>query len=131
MRQAFCVAASFARKPTIAVSPTDLAEARPVCFWARTLNAASQQNRLVVELTAKAAGSIQNPERNLRKRISWARCDEAVEALDAKLLSAFIGDLKDSVRRDDEEIAGRGLESKAVEPGDGQKADGKLRLVTL
>ena len=95
------------------------------------LEAARDQDGLIVELTTEAAGGIQDAERNLRKRIAWGRDDEVVEALDAKLLSALGGDLEDSICCDDEEIAGRGFERKAIELRHGEEADWKLRLIAL
>ena len=60
------------------------------------------------------------------------RCrDDAVETLDTKLLSALVGDFKDAIGCDHEEIAGQGIEAKAIELRDGEKAYGKLRLLTL
>ena len=47
------------------------------------------------------------------------------------LTENLAGDLKDAVGRDDEEIAGRSLEAKAVELRDRQEANWELRLITL
>ena len=104
---------------------------RKVCFACGALDATGQQKGLIVQLTAEGAGGLENPGRNLRKRISWGGCDEAVEALDAELLLLFVGDLENAVGCDDEEVAGRGFKREAVELRDGEKADWKLWFLTL
>ena len=110
-----------------------------IAFWIRCVvalgrsrwKAPDEKERLVIELAAEAAGGIQYSQGNLRKRNVRGSRDDAVEPLDAKLLTAFIGNLKDAICSDDEEVAGRGGESKAIETRDREKADWKLGLLAL
>src|SRR5215469_11439057 len=95
------------------------------------LETADEQEGLVVELAAEGAGCVENPCGELRQWIVRTRCNDLVEALDAELLSTFIGDFKDAVGGDDEEITGRCVEREAIELRDRKKTDGKLRLLKL
>src|SRR5215472_9424902 len=95
---------------TMRRKPRVLSRAVCACVFVEGLKGsrqtADEQERLIVNLASKAARYGKNPRSNLWKRILRASCDDVVETLDAELLSAFIGNLEDSVGGDNEEITG-------------------------
>src|ERR1700743_2239737 len=92
----------------------------------RLLQAAHEQEGLVVKLTAEAADCVENLRREQRKGILRTGSDESVQALDTELLSAFVSDFKNAIRGDYEEIAAAGVQLEAVEVRERQQTDGKL-----
>src|SRR5947209_2372522 len=92
---------------------------------------ANEQEGLIVKLASEAARPGVNPGGKLWKGILRSGGDGFVESLDAKLLSAFVGNFEDPVGGDNEKITGGCVQGEALEVRERYEANRKLRFFKL